>query len=115
MLNRNKYTEKGWIYTGHKDECVSMDFNEFVGGEYVYISIYEDLEVEAYDGKVGNPSDFREKMYVEYEWFGGMPPVGEAGHTSESFFRNSDGELEQCEKMWVRITAILSDVMDAGE
>ena len=101
MKNNNKFVEKGCLYLWHKDNCGSINSEDIETGAMVYISIYDGLAVDGYNGTVGKPEDFREKLYVEYEW--------EIGKTEIFEFKDENGEWDTCEACWARISNVLGD------
>lgn len=96
-----KFIEKGWLYLWHKDNCASINSNDVQSGDMMYISAETAVECDGYDGTVGKSDDFREKLYVEYEW--------EIGNSELRTFENENCETDTCEIMWVRIIDILGD------
>ena len=107
MMNTAKFTEKGWLYLWHKDNTASINPEDVKTGDMMYISMQLGLECDGYDGTVGKPEDFKEKLYVEYEW--------EIGKTELMTYKNEDGELDTCEACWAEIINIIdiNDEIDA--
>lgn len=100
MINRTFRCE-GWLYLWHKDNSASINASDVEAGDMMYVSIQDDLAVDGYDGTVGKPEDFREKLYVEFE---------SNIDSSCQFFSgkiDEDGFEECCEAEWVKITKIL--------
>ena len=88
-MNNTSFIEKGLLYLWHKDNCGSINSEDIDNGTMVYISAVDGLEVDGYDGTVGKAGDFREKLYVEYEW--------KIGETELFEFNNEDSEcLNNC-------------------
>ena len=100
MIN-NRFTEKGWLYLWHKENSASINPEDVKSGDMMYISMYDGLECDGYDGTVGKAGDFREKLYVEYEW--------KIGNSELVEFKDENGELDTCEIMWVEIIKVLGD------
>lgn len=101
MMRNMRYRENGWVYLWHKDNTASMNSEDVIAGIRMYISAQDNFECDGYDGTVGKPEDFREKVYVEYEW--------EIGKTELVSFTDENGELDTCEVMWVKIIDVLGD------
>jgi len=93
--------ENGCLYLWHKDNSASINPEDIAQGDYVYISAEDGLECDGYDGTVGKAGDFREKIYVRFEW--------EIGKSELRTFKNENGELDTCEIMWVKIIDVLGD------
>ena len=100
MFNK-KFTDKGWLYLWHKDNSASINPEDVVAGCMMYIADDTELECDGYDGTVGKADDFREKLYVEYQW--------EMGKSELVSFKDENGELDTCEVMWVEIINVLGD------
>ena len=100
MIN-NRFREKGWLYLWHKDNNASINSEDVKAGSNMYISACMDLECDGYDGTVGKARDFREKLYVEFEY--------EIGNSELVEFKDENGELDTCEVMWVEIIDVLGD------
>ena len=96
-----KFTEKGWLYLWHKDNSGSINSEDICAGDMVYISVENGLECDGYDGTVGKAGDFREKLYVEFEW--------EIGKSELMEFKNENGEWDTCEACWARIIDVIGD------
>lgn len=101
MMNNTSFIEKGWLYLWHKDNSGSINPEDIDTDTMVYISAVDGLEVDGYDGTVGKAGDFKEKLYVEYEW--------EIGETELFEFKDEDGEWDTCEACWARIINVLGD------
>lgn len=95
--------EKGCLYLWHKDNSASINAEDVEIGDMMYISICDGLGCDGYDAAIGKPEDFREKLYVEYEYIIPTTP-------SELVeFKDENGEWDSCECIWVKITDILGD------
>ena len=94
-----KFRSKGWLYLWHKDNIASINVEDVMIGDMMYISIDEGLGVDGYDGTVGKPEDFQDKLYVEYEW--------EIGKSELCEYKNDYGEIDFCEAEWARVVDII--------
>lgn len=103
-MNNNGYKAEGWIYLRHKDCDGFYNMNEIDCGYNLYVSVYDNVVCDGYDGKLGKPADFAEKIYAEFFVY--------FGRSQEQFFIDEDGDEDSVETMYVKILSVKERVIN---